>query len=95
MYFRVFLVVRPPVTLFLPPSIVPKWHGLRGLAGRPCARRHVRELDRLAAEGAVGQVARPANARFREDNVDLNKQGARVPDQHILKCTNKYVDEYT
>ena len=27
-----FLVVRPPDTLFLPPSIVPKWRGLRGLA---------------------------------------------------------------
>ena len=27
-----FLVVHPPDTLFLPPSIVPKWHGLRGLA---------------------------------------------------------------
>ena len=26
-----FLVVRPPDTLFLPPSTVPKWRGLRGL----------------------------------------------------------------
>ena len=35
-----FLVVRPPGTLFLPPSIVTKWRGLRGLD----ARRRVRDV---------------------------------------------------
>ena len=38
-----FLVVRPADTLFLPPSIVPKWRGLRGLVV------HARgQQDRLA-----------------------------------------------
>ena len=34
------MVVRPPDTLFLPPSTVPKWRGLRGLAAR-CGRGRV------------------------------------------------------
>ena len=50
MYFRVFLVVRTPDTLFLPPSIVPKWRGLRGL--EELASPHSEVPRRGAARGA-------------------------------------------
>ena len=40
-----FLVVRPPDTLFLPPSIVPKWRGLRGLAEQDAGALLKRPVD--------------------------------------------------
>ena len=49
-YFSVFLVVRPPDVLCLPPSIVSKWRGLRELVLLPPQHRRLRTGFRRARD---------------------------------------------
>ena len=51
-----FLVVRPPDTLFLPPSIVPKWRGLRGLEVRRGGLRGVLQRPQAVFERECSAV---------------------------------------
>ena len=57
------LVVRPPDALFLPPSIVPKWRGLRGLevpeALAPAALAEEERHQRPAGRGLPVEVLQP------------------------------------
>ena len=77
-----FLVVRPPDTLFLPPSIVPKWRGLRGLDALLLAERG-RRL-RVALRGDVRLQPRDLLPQHSVLRLDLRKHEERMTGRFLL-----------
>ena len=63
MSFRVFEVARPRDTLFLPPPMVSKWRGLRGLVEQEVALRSREAPVHLAAVGSGEVHVRGVRAR--------------------------------
>ena len=72
------LVVRPPDALFLPPSIVPKWRGLRGLV-IPHLRRQLREDPRLVVRAVLRELELVVlHDRLHHALANLEKHGERA-----------------